>query len=336
MKSLRKILKTAACFSLAAVLFSPVALSQDSNDTSTASAPPAKVSGAEWVLRMAEALREKNFQISLVQLHPGADALPYMWRHGVFEDGTTMEQLSVLNGPGKEYIRVNQVVSVFEPEAVPYSFTSRIIEGPFPKELLVAPLNLQSGYDFVAVGRGRVSGRAAQQVRIVSRDNSRYAYQLWIDEMYFVPLKMNMLDQNGQMIKQIQVTQFAVTAMPDEFFKRINHEALPAITSIPARHHQHNWQVNYLPQGMVEVKRNTHRLAVTGQVVEYAMLSDGLVDVSIYVMPQTENSPQNNVLRFESSTLLTRTEGKVQVSVIGEIPPTTANKIATSLSARVE
>ncbi|WP_100656356.1 MucB/RseB C-terminal domain-containing protein [Alteromonas flava] len=295
-----------------------------------------KQTGAEWLLRMSEAVARTNYQISLVVNLPGQDTVPYLWRHGVFADGISMEQLSILNGPGKEFIRVNRVISVFEPDEAPYSLSGQIIDGPFPNQLLTAPLALQKGYDFIAVGRGRVSGRAAQQIRIVSRDNSRFAYQLWIDESSGMPLKMNMLEDNGQLLKQIQVTQMQINEMPDEFFARINHEALPDVTAVPARYHQHNWQFAYMPLGMVEVKRNTHRLQVTGQVVEYAMLSDGLVDVSIYVMPANATPLQNHVYRHESETVLTRTDGQLQVSVIGEIPPQTANKIAMSIVPRVE
>jgi sigma-E factor negative regulatory protein RseB len=295
----------------------------------------AKLSGGEWLLKMSQAITELNYVVSMVQSHGGSDTTPYLWRHGVFDKGVSMEHLSVLNGPGKEYIRVNRVISVFEPDVRPYSLSGSLIDGPFPTELLTDPLNLQTAYDFIAVGRSRVSGRAAQQIRIISRDNSRYAYQLWLDEESGMPLKLNMLDLGGKVLEQIQVTQMSLSATPDPYFDRINHDVLPAVTKIPNRHHQHNWNIVYLPVGMIEVKRNTHRLADTGQVVEYAMLSDGLVSVSVYVMPVSAPGLQNNAYRHESKTVLTRIEGNLQITVIGEVPPQTANQIAASLSARV-
>ena len=331
-------IRAAATLMLAAVFFIPVGFSQEPDEQiePTDSVTTEKLSGAQWLLKMSQAIGQHNYQISLVEQRPGADTVPYLWRHGVFENGVSMEQLSMLNGPGKEFIRVNRQVSVFEPNVAPFSLTGRIIDGPFPTDLLLNPLDLQSAYTFIAIGRGRVSGRAAQQIRIVSRDNSRYAYQLWVDEEKGMPLKMNMLDQTGQLMKQIQVTQLTTSGEPHEFFSRINRAALPAITAVPLSYHQHNWQISYLPVGMSEVKRNTHRLSVTDQVVEYAMLSDGMVEVSVYVMPISASGPQNNVYRHESKTLLNRTEGNIQISVIGEIPPQTANKIATSLVSRVE
>lgn len=294
-----------------------------------------KLTGGEWLLKMSQAITQLNYVVSMVHSHSGSDTTPYLWRHGVFDKGVSMEHLSALNGPGKEYIRVNRVISVFEPDVMPYSLSGALIEGPFPTDLLADPLSLQNAYDFVSVGRSRVSGRVAQQIRILSRDNTRYAYQLWVDQETGMPLKMNMLDAKGKVIEQIQVTQMSFSEAPDSYFDRINHDVLPAVTRIPNRHHQHNWRIAYMPMGMSEVKRNTHRLPETGQVVEYAMLSDGLVSVSVYVMPISAPGMQNNAYRHESKTVLTRTEGNLQITVIGEIPPQTANQIAASLTASI-
>ena len=342
-----KFIIAAACISIAAV-FVPVPVSsqtsqqsdqqpeQQSQQLPATTASATKLSGAQWLLKMASSIQQRNYQISLVVNRPSADTVPYLWRHGVFDDGVSMEQLNILNGPGKEYIRVNRVISVFEPDAAPYSLAGNLIDGPIPSQLLLAPLAWQAGYEFIAVGRGRVSGRVAQQIRIISRDNTRYSYQLWVDEETAMPLKLNMLDLNGQLVKQVQVSQIQVTDEPDAYFDRINHAMLPPVSAPAQTIHQHGWRIAYLPTGMREVRRNTHRLVITGQVVEYAMLSDGLVEVSIYVMPAVNADVQNNFYRHEAKTLLTLVEGDVQVSVIGEIPPQTANKIATSLSARIQ
>ena len=53
------------------------------------------------------------------------------------EDGSELEQLNLQNGPGRELIRVNDVVSVFEPDVQPYSLRSKHINGPIPSVLLI-------------------------------------------------------------------------------------------------------------------------------------------------------------------------------------------------------
>lgn len=185
----------------------------------------------------------------------------------------------------------------------------------------------------LSLGRARVAGRPAQQIRIVSRDNSRFSYQLWLDEDSGMVLKLNMLDLQGGLLEQIQVTSLKITDAPDDYFARINQASLPkpmALTQKQSR--QPNWEVKYLPNGMEEVRGDTRRLALTGQVVEYKMYSDGLVDVSVYVQPAKDALGGDLVLRNDLSTFLTLTDGNTQVTVVGEIPLQTANAIATSLS----
>lgn len=288
----------------------------------------------QWLQRLQSLISSANYQVSFVQTTVGKETVPYLWRHGVLDDGTEVEQLNLQNGPGRELIRVNGIVSVFEPDMQPYSIRSRFINGPIPNILLHNPQKLLESYEFVLVGRARVAGRPAQQIRIVSRDNTRFGYQLWLDEESGMLLKLNMLDLQGALLEQIQISAFSVMASPSPYFARINPTSLPEpIMMASSQSRAHGWEVNYLPVGMREVKRDTRRLALTGQVVEYKMYSDGLVDVSVYVQPIEDALGGDIALRNEVSTFLTLKAGEAQVTVLGEIPLQTAKAIATSISA---
>ncbi|WP_334021222.1 MucB/RseB C-terminal domain-containing protein [Alteromonas sp. S015] len=289
-------------------------------------------SANQWLAELQNIITNANFQVSFVQTIAGKETVPYLWRHGIMEDGSELEQLNLQNGPGRELIRVNDVVSVFEPDVQPYSLRSKHINGPIPSALLYHPEQLVEAYEFVAVGRARVAGRSAQQIRIVSRDNTRFGYQLWLDESSGMLLKLNMLDLQGALLEQIQVTAFAISPEPAEYFSRINSASLPAPMALSnAPNRAHKWDVAYLPAGMREIKQDTRRLALTGQIVEYKLFSDGLVDVSVYVQPAEDALGETLALRNEVSTFLTLTDGKAQVTVVGEIPLQTANAIANSL-----
>ncbi|OFC69538.1 MucB/RseB C-terminal domain-containing protein [Alteromonas confluentis] len=292
-------------------------------------------SATDWMLKMSAAVRTLNFEVSFVVSRLNQETVPFLWRHGVLNDGTSVEQLNLQNGPGRELIRFGDVVSIFEPDAPPYSLQSKYINGPIPSELLYDPMSLVKGYDFVSVGRARVAGRPAQQLRVVSRDNTRFSYQLWLDQQSGMLLKMNTLDLQGNVLEQIQVSSFEIHQQAPEYFAKVNRDSLPAALALhSAANRAQNWEVDYLPSGMVEVKQDIRRLAVTGQVVEYKLFSDGLVDVSVYVQPAADAIGSDLVLRHELSTFLSLTDGKAQVTVIGEIPLQTANAIATSLKLK--
>ncbi|GAC33545.1 MucB/RseB C-terminal domain-containing protein [Paraglaciecola polaris] len=290
-------------------------------------------SAVGWLQKMAYAHSNLNYSISFVLLKPGVDSQPYLWRHGVDALGAKMEQLNLLNGPGREVVRIGNKVSYFEPNVPPYSLQSNVINGPFPSEFFQRPEEIEDSYDFVMVGRSRVSGRAAQQIRIVSKDKSRFGMNVWLDQETGLMLKLNLVDLNGQLLEQIQVTACNVTEQPDDFFDKVEPAMLPEVLKLrPQTHAKAIWNIAYMPVGMVEVKRDIHRLPITGQSVEYVMLSDGLVDVSIYMREsQNDGVNQDILLRHESDTLLTLNQGKLNVTVVGKLPPETASHIANSI-----
>ncbi len=304
---------------------------EPTNNTSTNSY--SSDSAQAWLAKMSDAVKSLNYSISFILLKPGVDSQPYIWRHGVSEDGIEMEQLNLLNGPGREVVRIGNKVSYFEPNVPPYSLQSSIINGPFPGEFLQRPEKLMLGYEFIMVGRSRISGRAAQQIRIISKDKSRFGLNVWLDQETGLLLKMNMFGQEAQLLEQIQVTGLQVTKEPDPFFAKIESGMLPEVVSFsPSTALNSPWTINYLPKGMTIVKRDLRRLSGSGEMVEYIMLSDGLVDVSVYLQERENNKPQNNLVgTVQSDTLLTIEHGELNITIIGKIPAATANSIAKSI-----
>ena len=72
-------------------------------------------------------------------------------------------------------------------------------------------------------------------------------------------------------------------------------------------------------------------LVGTDQIVDYMMISDGLVDVSIYLA--AAEAPMGDELVRQGATSLLRmlNDHKVEVTVVGEVPVSTAQRIAESL-----
>jgi sigma-E factor negative regulatory protein RseB len=295
-------------------------------------------SAQAWLVKMSHAIKTLNYSISFVLLKPGIDSQPYLWRHGVTDSGLEMEQFNLLNGPGREVVRIGNSVSYFEPNVPPYSLLSSSINGPFPSEFFQNPEKLSAGYDFVIVGRSRISGRAAQQIRVVSKDKSRFGLNIWLDQDTGLLLKLNMFNLEGQLLEQIQVTGLQVTEKPDPFFAKIEQGILPKAVTYTFNNLQNSpWKINYLPIGMTIIKRDLRRLSVTGEVVEYIMLSDGLVDVSVYLQEIGANKPLDNLVgNFQSDTLLTLQQGELNVTVIGKLPAATANAIASSIKKSIK
>lgn len=311
--------------------FVPVLVSAEEEQTKNSY--PSSDSAQAWLLKMSDAVKSLNYTISFVLLKPGADSQPYLWRHGVDEAGIEMEQLNLLNGPGREVVRIGNKVSYFEPNVPPYSLQSSVINGPFPSEFFQRPEKLMLGYELIMVGRSRIAGRAAQQIRIISKDKSRFGLNVWLDEDTGLLLKMNMFNQEAQLLEQIQVTGLQVTKEPDPFFAKIEPGMLPQVVSFSSSTQLNSpWEIGYIPRGMEIVKRDLRRLSGSGEVIEYIMLSDGLVDISVYLQKREGNQLQDNLVgTVESDTLLTIKHGELNITIIGKLPAVTANAIAKSI-----
>ncbi|MCF2946547.1 MucB/RseB C-terminal domain-containing protein [Paraglaciecola aquimarina] len=290
-------------------------------------------SAQAWLTKMSQASRSLNFSITFVLLKPGVDSQPYLWRHGVTAEGIEMEELNLLNGAGKKALRVDKKVSYFEPNVPPYSLVSTTINGPFPSQFFRYPEKLFVGYDLVMVGKSRVSGRAAQQIRIISKDKSRYGLNVWLDQETGLLLKMNMFNLKNQLLEQIQVTGLQVTEQPDPFFSKIEIGMLPEVVNIEQNKKIRSpWQIGYLPVGMELVNRKLRRLSITSEVVEYVMLSDGLVDISLYIQENVKSKTTGRLVGAnQTDTLFTIQNGPLNITIIGKIPAATANAIATSI-----
>ena len=97
---------------------------------------------------------------------------------------------------------------------------------------------------------------------------------------------------------------------------------------------KHEWTVAFLPVGMKPVKQDIHQLAITGQVAEYSLFSDGLVNVSVYIQAGTGGFQDDVNLNNGANTVHSRTDGKVQVTVVGDIPLVTAQLMAKSIEVK--
>ncbi|MFT4652394.1 MAG: sigma-E factor negative regulatory protein RseB [Kangiellaceae bacterium] len=290
------------------------------------------LSAHAWMRRLANTIKQASFEISFVVTSAQRETMPYIWRHAKLENGDFAEQLSLLNGPGFEQIRINNKLSIFEPGFAPLSIRASTIDGPIPHAFTHRPDLLNAGYEVLLMGRNRVSGRMAQQIRVISRDKSRYQYHLWLDEQTGLLLKLNMYDLQGALLEQIQVTQLSINEDVQQHFVNIQADQMPPVAVTQSTLNQQlPWTLGYMPVGMQTVTENLRRISLTGKAAEYMMVSDGLVDVSIYVMKATDVAQEDIAFATDATSIVSISDGRIQVTVVGEIPLETASKMANSI-----
>lgn len=288
-----------------------------------------------WLERLSSALNKLNFSTSFVVVKNN-QAQPYHWFHGVDESGKELEILSLLNGPRRDILRKGNVVSYIEPELPPYSVTSQQISGPIPAILAGDISRLENIYDFISVGRSRVLGRPAQLIRIEAKNIHRYAYWLWLDQQSSMLLKLSIVTKQGQQLEQIQFTHLEITEKPSESVLQLNETELPVLVDIPEEYQQQElqWNVNWLPEGFTQINANRHKISLTKQPVEFMLLSDGLVDISIYVNGSQEKQRNADFVMDGATLVLNQVSDGIEVSIVGKIPFKTAKAIADAITIK--
>ncbi|WNC69410.1 MucB/RseB C-terminal domain-containing protein [Thalassotalea nanhaiensis] len=284
----------------------------------------------QWLQRLSNSMKTLNFDTSFVVVRNNR-AEPYRWLHGI-ENNRELELITLLNGPRKEAIRIDNVVSYFESDHSPYSVNNNSISGPIPAALFGDIEKLQLIYDFIGVGKSRILGRPAQLVRLESKDKQRFGYWLWLDIESGLLLKAAVISRQGELLEQIQFTHLMITQQSNDILKQITEAKLPEPHMLNTAEVTLPWQVNWLPTGFELVKTSKRKIQKVAGQVESLMFNDGLVDVSVYVIASDEPPRQPTINQTGATVLLSSLRDGYEITVVGQVPAKTAANIAQSIS----
>ena len=307
------------------VLSLVVSFNAFANDTN-----PAK----DLLLKMANAVHTRNFDASFVVVK-GKTMEPYRWVHALQGD-TELEHLSLLNGAGLEMVRIDNQVTYFEPQSEPYSLKTDSIAGPIPEVLFKDIERLSAHYDFVLGGKGRIAGRAAQLVRIESKDEYKYNYWIWLDMESSLLLKAAYVNHEGEALEQLQLTHISVTEQPAgmllEVLNRNFPTPLPNDALVNEDSTATNWQISWLPDGFELLKSDRHKLDLNNELTDYYLFSDGFVEISVFIQRPLPGKRLSGALTSGATTVYVHNGGNFDVSVVGNVPSMTAKAIAESVT----
>lgn len=275
--------------------------------------------------KLREATHLLNFDAALV-IVDGQQAEPYRWSHGN-HDGVELEHLSSLNGRVSERVRKDNVVSYFEGNTSPYSVKSDAIPSPLPRILFVERERLFESYSVVAGGKSRVTGRTAQLLRVVAKDENRFNYLIWVDDVTGILLKSATVNREGDVLQQVQVTQIQVHTQPSPHLLKLFESKLPEIVTPVAQQRSDLWELSWLPPGFKVVSRDRHTLPLSRQAADYFLVSDGVSEVSVFIQKPIAPNQTPVVIEKGALTLVSDSSRGVDISVIGSVPAYTAEKI---------
>ncbi|EHS7464147.1 sigma-E factor regulatory protein RseB [Vibrio cholerae] len=291
----------------------------------------AEEESAEALLyQMNEASQHLNYELSYILVKKNSIE-PLLYRHARQVD-QQLAHLVYLSGPVREVIRRGDEVSYIEPGVEPFTIESGNMVAPTIPMLNTDVAELSRYYDFVKVGRAREAGAACQVLRVVPKDGLRYSYVVWVDEKSHLPLRADLLDRDGEVLEQYRTISFSVSERLAEIMAGLNKVQLPEVLKLPKGSVQETfWQVTWVPDGFQAMELNRYRMAMTERLVESQMYSDGLFNFSVYVSASDNYSLKGQLVRQGRRTLHSVVKGENEISVVGDIPPATAQRIAQSV-----
>ncbi|AMG02835.1 sigma-E factor regulatory protein RseB [Vibrio mimicus] len=282
------------------------------------------------LFQMNEASQHLNYELSYILVKKNSIE-PLLYRHSR-QDDQQLAHLVYLSGPVREVIRRGDEVSYIEPGVEPFTIESGNMVAPTIPMLNTDIGELSRYYDFVKVGRAREAGAACQVLRVVPKDGLRYSYVVWVDEKSRLPLRADLLDRDGEVLEQYRTISFSLSDRLAEIMAGLNKAQLPEVLKLPKGSVQETfWQVTWVPEGFKAMELNRYRMAMTERLVESQMYSDGLFNFSVYVSASDNYSLKGQLVRQGRRTLHSLVKGENEISVVGDIPPATAQRIAQSV-----
>jgi len=294
----------------------------------TASASAKENSSEALLQEMNQASQSRNYELSFISVNKqGIESQRY--RH-IRLNNNTLAQLLQMDGPLREVVQRGDEISYFEPGLEPFTLNGDYIVDSLPSVVYTDFNQLAAYYDFISVGRTRIADRLCDVLRIVARDGTRYSYIVWVDTETKLPLRVDLLDRDGETLEQFRVISFSVDGEFTGAMSDLEKASLPPVFSIPDTTSANlTWHVSWLPEGFKEVSSSRRPLPSVGIPIESRLFSDGLFSFSVNVNQKTgalNNGDQ--LIRTGRRTINTQIRDKTEVTIIGELPPQTAKRIA--------
>lgn len=321
---------------------------------------PAAVMAADidpgaWLIEVSEAQRNSNYQGIL--LHRSGETIDSFRVTHRFKNGEARERLQTLTGDPRDVVRRGEKVICLVPPGnrLPESAMHGLPQSMIPKLDTEQLQRINQSYVLATLGEARIAGRRCQGVSITPRDPLRYGYEVWADKETKVPLKVLLKGSDGRPIEQIMFTEVRFPEMiPDELFditpqldqgyasmsqERIESPLDAALVARPssAGPDMHMGLVS-LPEGFEVVMFTQRELPNGTGTLRHWIISDGLTSVSIFGRQSIDERPASmpqSAHAVGAMHAYRQIVGKVEITVVGEVPSQTVRVIAEGTSQRM-
>lgn len=287
-----------------------------------------------WLDRLGPSLNMTSYRGVFV--YARGDQVSSMQIAHRYRDGVVEERLVPQDGANGEIVRKGMRVICVLPDHGRIQLDQVIPSGPFAEAFSSQLMPVSRWYQPELTGDDRVAGYDVVKLALTAKDELRYSHQLWLEKSTGLLVKSHVRSTDGEVLEHFQFTSLEITdnLNDSEFMIRtegeeIATELVPKKTSSPAPR-MDGWALEWRPDGFVPAAAPR---SGKGQAVAF---SDGLAAFSVFVEPAREIVMPTGASRIGATTVYMKqleVDGaEFLVTVVGEIPPTTARRLAESVT----
>ncbi len=321
--------------SIALLIVSPTLFAQDAALSVPGAAVPNSVVAssnqspevAKLLQKMASVPHTLNYQGSFTYQHKDNPSLQsFRVLHWV-EDGVEHERLQHLNGTEREFVRSGKAIAC-------ESLGDQLLQGKISR--FGANLaRMDKLYRFEIRGPERVAGREATALLALPLDAYRHSSLLTIDNETGLVLKSWLVDESARPLERYQFIDLdlspdvaSIKQQPAAKLQRSANSLLNDCNPSEVKESEH-WRLGWVPPGFAFVGQRQVR-----NQIDMLMYTDGLTTFSVFVEEANGAIPEGVASRGATLAVMDSLsyQGKsYRITVVGEIPVVTAQKIAQNI-----
>jgi sigma-E factor negative regulatory protein RseB len=299
----------------------------------------------EWLDRMNRAFLEASYD-GVFSYYSGDDLSTLRVVHTV-TNGVQRERLVHMNGAPREIVRTGDAVEcILQPGDEMLALESSIPTGPFARAFTTAFEGLSDNYTLSLHGTDRVANRQAVRLAVMPRDSQRYGFRLWIDRETGLLLRSELVDLKGV---KLEIFEFATIKVggpisEQDLAPEFGAGALKTQLSLESTQRESapgqrrvNWEAHWVPDGFTMASWDIRRMPSSAKSVDTLMYSDGLAMFSVFIEDLPDTGGTTLVSRSGATVAVSEVvkggpkDAHHLVTVVGEIPTATAQRIAQSI-----
>ncbi len=287
----------------------------------------------DWIDRMGDAVQVTNYAGTVVRVRGGkVDTFKVV--HTI-RDGVVREKVVIQDGNGLEIIRNGNEVHCILPDHKSVLVEEWNNQSTLFSTLPSSDIRFGNEYDVLVKDFERVAGRRSAHLAILPHDHYRYGYRIWLDTETGFPLQTQLIGDDNDPLEHVKFAEISIqpdigTSALDSSYSTENWKWYTEPRLTMKREVESDWVADEVPPGFRIVSTQQKILPDGDDPLTHIVYSDGLVTVSVFIAPVSdEKKPRRSSVGASNS--YSTVIDDYRVTAVGQVPQVTVEQIARSM-----